>query len=369
MRFVIAFTFFTVGMIFLRLLKSHKERSNMTLGLNLGLVWYLFFLESLPGSFLLAAIVVIHFFLIDKKFINYILPVFTICLYRFFPQLDLIGVSFLCFRLLSATLERSAGELKSMSLKQYLFYCFYLPTYKLGPIGRYQDHLQSWEEEQKREWNELNWPQLARVAYGVVKYVFLAVIVMNYSRSLNFDLLKSATSIFDTLIMGAFLYVSLYLSFSGFNDIAIGLSHFLGFRMKENFNHPFLARSVGDFWSRWHISLTDLLKELIFYPINQFFIRKFGKNSKYFVTPASFILLFVAIGLWHAFSLNFIILGLFYACGAIAAFFWPVKSDSRVMMILGVVLTQIYIAISFYIFHVDFHTLKIVLARITGLHL
>ncbi|MES2528864.1 MAG: hypothetical protein V4598_17390 [Bdellovibrionota bacterium] len=369
MRFIIAFTFFTFGMIFLRQLKDHKERTNMTLGLNLGVVWYLFFLHSLPGSFLLAAIVVIHYYLIDKKFINYFLPVLTICLFRFFPQLDLIGVSFLCFRLLSATLERSAGELKSATLKQYLFYCFYLPTYKLGPIGRFQDHLQSWEEEQGKRWNDLNWPQLARVAYGIVKYIFLSVVVLNYSRSLNFDLLKSAQSFADVLIMGSFLYVSLYLSFSGFNDIAIGLSHFLGFRMKENFNHPFLARSVGDFWSRWHISLTDLLKELVFYPFNQHFIRKFGKNSKYVVTPASFILLFVAIGLWHAFSMNFFILGLFYAFGAITAFYWPVKSDSRVVVILGMLLTQIYIAVSFYIFHVDFHTLKMVLGRITGLHL
>lgn len=354
----LAFFLFVIGTILLRTMKVNSLRSSIQLLLNFGLLYSVFFKASLLGSALLILIVTVHFIGLRIKFLNIALPLMTICLYRFFPAFSMVGISFVCFRLISAALEVVNDEVRKPDVKEYLLYVFYFPTFKLGPIGRLKDHVLSQDEEYNRKWSDLNWIQLARVFYGVVKFTFIATLVSNFRESLE---------LINVLLSGAFLYVSMYLSFSGFNDISIGVSHFLGFRMKENFHQPFLARNVGEFWSRWHISLTDILKEMIFYPMNLALIRKFGKNSKYVVTPVSFLMLFLAIGLWHGFTLNFLILGFYYAGGAITAFYfsivmmkiYPQYKESRVAIVLSIILTQCFIAIGFYIFH----------SKITGQHL
>ncbi len=362
----LAFFLFVIGTILLRTIKARSLRDIGQLVLNFGLLFSVFFTTNLIGSALLILIVMAHFYCIRIKILNIVLPLLLICLYRFFPSYSLVGISFVCFRLISASLEISNDEIKRPDLKAYLLYVFYFPTFKLGPIGRLKDHLLSLEEEYDRSWNDLNWVQLARVLYGAVKFVFIAALISNFHQSLD---------VRNVLGKGAFLYVTMYLSFSGFNDIAIGVSHFLRMRMKENFHHPFLARNVGEFWSRWHISLTDILKEMIFYPMNLALIRKFGKNSKYIVTPLSFIFLFLAIGLWHGFTANFLLLGIYYALGAITAFYfsslmmkiYPRYKESRIAISLSIILTQVYIAISFFIFYSEGKPIREIIFRITGL--
>ena len=373
----VAFLIFVSGTIASRLLAVRAVKDSVWLVINMTLVYLLFFQESLLGSLCLFFIVICHLSLLQVRFFNFIFPLLVICLYRFFPAYAFIGISFVCFRLISAAIEFTNEEIRKPSLIEYLSYCFYFPTYKLGPIGSFKDHLLSCDEEAQRKWNDLQWTQLARISYGIIKCLFFATLISNYYQSLQFDGLKGADSILEVLISGSFLYLKLYLMFSGFNDIAIGVSHFIGFRMKENFNHPILAKNIGDFWSRWHISLTDLLKDLIFYPLNIGLIRKFGKNSKFIVTPLSFLVLFMAISLWHGFTSNFFILGIYYAIGAIIAFYfssimmmvWPGYKESKVATSLSILTTQMFIAISFFIFHCDGMTVRAVFNRITGLHL
>jgi len=96
----------------------------------------------------------------------------------------------------------------------------------------------------------------------------------------------------------------LYLDLSGYTDIAIGTAQLFGFRLKENFNLPFLARSITEFWRKWHISLIEWLTNYLYYPI-VFELR----NLRYKATLVGIIITFLVSGLWHGLGLNFIIWG------------------------------------------------------------
>ena len=116
-----------------------------------------------------------------------------------------------------------------------------------------------------------------------------------------------------TAWLGAFVYVlQVYFDFSGYSDMAIGLGQMFGFHFLENFKHPYIATSITDFWSRWHISLSSWLKDYIFTPLslNRNFRKKIrNKNVRMFI--ALFVVWFVT-GLWHGASWNFVMWGMLY---------------------------------------------------------
>ena len=100
-------------------------------------------------------------------------------------------------------------------------------------------------------------------------------------------------------------WANLYLQFSGYSDIAIGVAALAGFEIMENFKFPFLAKNINDFWSRWHISLTSWCREYVFQP-SVSFTRK---------PLLSVALTMVILGLWHEISLRYILWGLYHAIG------------------------------------------------------
>jgi D-alanyl-lipoteichoic acid acyltransferase DltB (MBOAT superfamily) len=119
----------------------------------------------------------------------------------------------------------------------------------------------------------------------------------------------------DFAICSISYFVYLYMSFSGYCDVAIGSAGLLGIRIKENFNRPFTARNIQDFWARWHITLSDFMKELVFNPTLKAFMVKFGSGQRQLSigVPLTMGLTFFLIGIWHGFHLNFVIYGVMQA--------------------------------------------------------
>ncbi len=110
-------------------------------------------------------------------------------------------------------------------------------------------------------------------------------------------------------------YLWLFLDFSGYSDIAVGVGRILGFRVPENFNNPLLARNLIDFWQRWHITLSDFIKTEIFMPVQFWLMRNRIPERPLLAALISFNLAFVLCGLWHGISLRFALWGLFHGIG------------------------------------------------------
>lgn len=357
MKIEYAFVAFTIAVLLARFLKLLRGRVLFLFVANLGLVTAVFFPENPRSAGYLLVAVVIHYLLLRfekiPQFLLYVLPLSFLVWFKLDSTLALVGFSFLTFRMLSASIEVKARKVSGFSLPSYVTYCFFFPTLKLGPIGTLRDHLESEESP-----GQLNWPQLMRVLWGATKYLFLCRYFRNFMGAFGYSEWAGVDSVPELILTGFTSYVFVFLSFSGFNDIAIGLCHFLGLKMKENFRHPFTARSISDFWSNWHISLTDLIKELLFYPLNIHLLRTFGKNAKAFVTPLVLLILFLAIGVWHGLAMNFVWLGLYNAAGAIIAYFfsegmkkvWPAYQKFLPVRYTSIALTQVFQATSFLFF-------------------
>ncbi len=166
-----------------------------------------------------------------------------------------LGLSYYSFRQIHYAIEVYKKKMPALSIVEYLNYLFFLPTLLVGPINLFQPFL---KDLRKRRWDNLLFSQgLERILYGLVKIV----VIGNYLLTLKLNLFCNSIA-GDHVWLSTYLKVfkftaNAYFQFAGFSDVAIGLSMLFGFKIIENFNYPFLAKNIADFWKRWHISLSS----------------------------------------------------------------------------------------------------------------
>jgi alginate O-acetyltransferase complex protein AlgI len=218
-----------------------------------------------------------------------------------FPYAMPIGVSFFTFQALSYVLDVYRKDVAPQ--KNYFYLLLYIsmfPQLIAGPIVRYAD-----VEEQIRHRQETV-ADFAKGSFrfciGLAKKVLLANYAGNLATTLLTDNLASLSA--DAAWVGMIMFgAQLYFDFSGYSDMAIGLGHIFGFRYKENFNYPYAARTVTEFWRRWHISLSTFFRDYVYIPLGG------NRKHQYF----NIIVVWALTGLWHGASWNFVIWGLYYA--------------------------------------------------------
>lgn len=214
-----------------------------------------------------------------------------------------IGISFYTFQAMSYILDvyRKTVRPQPNPLKFGLYLSLF-PQLIAGPIVKYRDVA---EQLQYRETTKEKFGQGAiRFMFGLGKKVMLA----NYFGALNSSItgLADSKSAVVTAWIGAVAYtLQIYFDFSGYSDMAIGLGKMFGFDFLENFNYPYISRSVTDFWRRWHMSLSGWFREYVYIPL--------GGNR---VTVPRHILNLMIVwgltGLWHGAAWNFVFWGLYY---------------------------------------------------------
>lgn len=258
------------------------------------------------------------------------------------------GLSYLAFKWVRAVIDYQRMTPKP-SILTFLSYCFYYPTFFSGPIASLQDFQLSTNNTWYRSGN-VYLVSLARILWGYAKYAPLASVFYQLTFSRN---LSEMTSLhWSQAIVSCFAYLAyLFLNFSGFSDIVIGVSGLLGHRITENFNRPYLAVSVRDFWQRWHISLTALLKESLFKPFLEFLERrKIAFSSLSYVVGS--LIVFLSMGFWHGSSWSFFVFVSFHWVAVSLEFYlrpkivltnWIAIASMRTLM-------WFYIAISFFFF-------------------
>lgn len=211
-----------------------------------------------------------------------------------------IGISFFTFQALTYVIDVYRGDAGAQkSYLNLLLYISMFPQLIAGPIVRYSDIDEQIQDRRETVQGFIN--GMFRFAIGLGKKVIFA----NYAGSIATSLLVNGFDGISTkaLWIGVIMFtIQLYFDFSGYSDMAIGLGKVFGFEFKENFNYPYIANSISDFWRRWHISLSSFFRDYVYIPL--------GGNRKHQVLN-TFVVWFLT-GLWHGASWNYVIWGLFF---------------------------------------------------------
>lgn len=217
------------------------------------------------------------------------------------PQIALpIGISFYTFQTISYVLDVYRGQVAAQ--KRYYKYLMYLSSYHqlvAGPIVRYSDVA---AEIENRTVSAQDFSEgITRFCLGLTKKVVVANVAGSLARNyLDADLASLSVA---GAWFGVLLYtLQIYYDFSAYSDMAIGLGRMFGFHYHQNFNYPYIAKSVTEFWRRWHISLSSFFRDYVYIPL----------GGKYRHQIFNICVVWFLTGLWHGASWNFILWGVFY---------------------------------------------------------
>ena len=219
------------------------------------------------------------------------------------PYLDIllpIGLSFHTFQAMSYTIEVYRGNQKAEKhFGIYALYVMFYPQLVAGPIERPQNMIHQFYE--KKYFNYDNaLLGLNLIAFGLFKKIVVADRLAVYVNEVYADLGNANT--ISMLIACVFFSIQIYCDFSGYSDIARGTAKFMGFDLMLNFNRPYLATSVTEFWTRWHISLSTWFRDYVYIPLGG---NRNGDTNWY----RNIIVVFLLSGLWHGANWTFIIWG------------------------------------------------------------
>lgn len=249
-----------------------------------------------------------------------------------------IGISFYTFQAISYVVDVYRGEVEAQ--RSYLNIALYIslfPQLIAGPIVKYHD-IQG--QIAHRELTARSTARgIARFTAGLGKKVLVANTVAVCVDAL-YALPAASLNAASVWIAAAAYMLQIYFDFSGYSDMAIGLGHMFGFTFPENFNYPYVARSMKDFWRRWHISLTTWFREYLYIPLGG---NRRGKAR----TACNKIIVFAATGLWHGPSWTYVVWGLFNGAFLLFEDKVPVK---RVPRVLGHLYTLVCVCVAFVLF-------------------
>ncbi|MDD2392072.1 MAG: MBOAT family protein [Bacilli bacterium] len=212
-----------------------------------------------------------------------------------------IGISFYTFQTMSYSVDVYRGEVKAEhNFLAFMTYVSMFPQLIAGPIVRYETVSQELHER------TIN---LEKVSSGFMRFLrglFKKVLIAN---SIGF-LFTTISTLDNMSIMTAWLGIlaytfQIYFDFSGYSDMAIGMGKMFGFTYLENFNYPYIAKSITDFWRRWHISLSSFFKDYLYIPLG-------GSRVSKIINIRNIFIVWLLTGLWHGAAFNFILWGIYY---------------------------------------------------------
>jgi alginate O-acetyltransferase complex protein AlgI len=216
-----------------------------------------------------------------------------------------LGLSFLSFELIHFAVERSRGRIGRVAFGDFMAYALYFPCRVAGPIRRYPEFTKSMVAA--RPSADSVYAGLLRVLTGVVKKVAVAD-VLGLTAS---EIAYVATPAHAAKVVLAY-GLQIYLDFSAYSDIAIGISRMFGITVPENFRHPYLSSSIQEFWTRWHISLSTWVRDYVFLPLGQAAFATRLRERPTMIAVISYLVAFLIIGAWHGLAANFILWGIYH---------------------------------------------------------
>ena len=223
------------------------------------------------------------------------------------------GISFYSFRFIAYLYDCYQGKEAEQDIFSFSLFAFAFPVLSQGPILRYSEMR---EEIKNRAFSyEAFSHGLFRFTFGLWKKLALAdalgslsVEVLSLDSLKNASMLQSSSPSFSFLavfLSGISYMLQIFLDFSAYTDMAIGIGEICGFTLPENFQAPYSARSIRDFWRRWHISLSMFFRDYVYIPLG-------GNRVPFPLQVRNLFLIWVLTGIWHGSTANFILWGLYF---------------------------------------------------------
>ena len=262
-----------------------------------------------------------------------------------------IGISFYTFETITYVVDVYRKIHKPLnSFIDYQLYIIFFPKLIAGPIIRYHELADQINAKDRApyETSEQFLMGFYRFAIGLAKKVMIAnpmglqadtIFSMQY---INID----ATTAWIGILAYTF---QIYFDFAGYSDMAIGIAKMVGFRFPENFNNPYISQSITDFWRRWHISLGNWMRNYLYIPLGGNRVK--SKNRVYF----NLWLVFIASGLWHGASWNFVIWGAYHGLFLVLERAFLLKLLQKIGKIPSIIFTFFIVVIGWVFFRVE-HT-------------
>ena len=251
-----------------------------------------------------------------------------------------IGISFYTFQGLSYIVDVYKKDAKvCRSFVDFATYVCLFPQLIAGPIVRYT----TIEDELKNRTHSFD-----KFAYGVNRFVVglakKVILANNLGMLVDIMTKSNEKSVLSYWMVAIFFSLQIYYDFSGYSDMAIGLGRMFGFDFLENFNYPFISKSIKEFWRRWHISLSSFFRDYVYIPLG-------GNRVSRVRWIFNLLIVWSLTGLWHGDSWNFILWGLYFAILLIIENLFLQNILSKLPALIQHIYAKFFIIISFVIFN------------------
>lgn len=251
-----------------------------------------------------------------------------------------IGISFYTFQMLSYVVDIYRGEVKvQKNILKLATYVSLFPQLIAGPIVRYST-IEKQLENREYSINKFSLG-VRRFVIGLGKKVMIANVI---GTLVNTFLISDDKSVLFYWLYAIGVMLQIYFDFSGYSDMAIGLGKMFGFEFLENFNYPYIATSITDFWRRWHISLSSWFRDYVYIPLG-------GNRVSKIKWIRNIMIVWLLTGLWHGAEWNFIIWGVYFGILLIIEKIFLLKKAERIPKVFKIIYTLFFVMISFIIFN------------------
>jgi alginate O-acetyltransferase complex protein AlgI len=234
-----------------------------------------------------------------------------------------LAISFFTFEFVHVLVDVYYGKIRELDALEFTVFTMFFPTLVAGPIKRFQSFAPQVRSIEPLATSDalLN---VYRIAIGLAKKYIIADSMTLLTQPI---LTPGATYATPDYWVGMLAYTAkIYFDFTGYSDIAIGLAGLLGFRIPENFDRPYWAENISQFWRRWHMSLSSWIRDYIFIPLG-------GSRRGKLLTAVNLFIAMALAGLWHGAAWTFVLWGLWHGIGLAAHRAWSVAAVPRLAVL------------------------------------
>ena len=265
-----------------------------------------------------------------------------------------IGISFYTFQIISYIIDVYNGKVKvQKNIINLATYVSLFPQLVAGPIVRYQT-VEKELDDRVHSFNNFAYG-IRRFTIGLAKKVLIANALGELCTK---AFVLNETTVIFYWIFGISYMLELYFDFSAYSDMAIGLGRIFGFNFPENFNYPYISKSITEFWRRWHISLSTWFKDYVYIPLG-------GNRNGIYKQIRNILIVWLLTGIWHGANWTFLIWGLLFGIILIIEKLWLNKFMEKLPSFIRRIYVLFIVMILFIIFNSD--NMQVALTNIKGL--
>ena len=255
-----------------------------------------------------------------------------------------LGISFFTFQQISYLADRYRGEAPEYGFREYVLYISFFPQLIAGPIVRHNELIPQFKASPMRDgFHERLSRGMTLLTIGLAKKVLIADTAARIADPLFEAAGKGALSIIDAWVGVLAFTFQIYFDFSGYSDMAIGLALMFGFVLPVNFNVPYRADSIREFWRRWHMTLSHFLRDYLYIPLGG------GRQGMLIQALALTTTMFLG-GLWHGAGWTFVVWGLMHGLGLAVHAWWTRIASKPLPYVPGWVLTMLFVMTGWVLF-------------------